>query len=56
MIPRMDVQELDMILLLHKRIRSLRELPPSTGALLSQARRAAYIAAFYWGTIISSKI
>ena len=42
-------------LLLHKRIRSLRELPPSTGALLSQARRAAYIAAIYWGTIISSK-
>ena len=36
-------------LLLHRRIRSLRELPPSTGALLSHARRAVYIAAYYWG-------
>ena len=42
-------------LLLHKRIRSLRELPPSTGALLAHARRAAYIAAFYWGLSYQAK-
>ena len=35
--------------LLHTKISYLQELPPSRDALIAHARRAVYIAAFYWG-------